>query len=185
MTGGAVSRYGAILPSGSSGFTWIWRLMFGFPPGKRHSLRCKCHSVLVVQPISWPGLTTCPSSTTGRTCPYVKWPIRTMPSSVGRCGLIRRHTGPPRAHRRGASGSAGAPRSGGRRAPRCRSRGGRAPYGAGRATSRVPGAAGSAGRPASRDSRRRTRASTRPQYRRRITSSGSRRRLGGSTTSSK
>ena len=60
-----------------------------------------------------------------------------------------------------------APRSrAGRRAPRCRSRGGTAPYGAGRATSRGPGAAGSAGRPASRDSRRRTRASTRPQSRR-------------------
>ena len=95
MTGGSVSRYGAILPSRSSGFTWIWRLTFGFPPGKRHSLRCKCHSVSVVQAISWPGLTTCPSSTTGSTCPYVKWPIRTMPSSVGRRGLIMRHTGPP------------------------------------------------------------------------------------------
>ena len=68
-------------------------LRSGFPPGKRHSLRCRCHSVLVVQAISWPGSTTCPSSTTGSTCPYVKWPIRTMPSTVGR---LRLHHAPHR-----------------------------------------------------------------------------------------
>ena len=67
----------------------------GFPPGKRHSLRCRCHSSLKVQPISWPGLTTCPSSTTGWTCPYVKWPIRTMPSTPGGGCLHTRHTSPP------------------------------------------------------------------------------------------
>ena len=91
---GSVSRNGAILPSRSSGFTWIWFFSLGFP-GKRHSLRCKCHSVSVVQAISWPGATTCPSWTTGSTCPYVKWPIRTMPSLVGLFGWISFHTGPP------------------------------------------------------------------------------------------
>ena len=56
MTGGLVSAYGASLPFRDSGFTGTRRSQR--PPGKCHSLRWRCHSRLVVQPIISPGATT-------------------------------------------------------------------------------------------------------------------------------